>query len=66
MIGAASSEALYKRITACTSCENNLLGICKKCGCIIQAKIRIAKASCPVGLWMEDRIALANTSEESP
>lgn len=64
MIGVASPEALYERITACASCENNLLGICKKCGCIIQAKIRIANTSCPINLWVEDRSTVVTASEE--
>lgn len=54
MIDLASSSGLYQRLKACAACEHNALGICKKCGCIIQAKIRIAKSRCPLGFWAED------------
>jgi hypothetical protein len=64
MIDVCSPEALYERINACTSCENNMLGICKKCGCIIQAKIRIANTTCPINLWAEDRPPVATATEE--
>jgi hypothetical protein len=27
------------------------MGICKRCGCIIQGKTRLANQKCPIGLW---------------
>jgi hypothetical protein len=56
----ASSEELVKRLRTCLDCENNAVGFCKLCGCLIQAKIRVASTSCPIGLWQEES---ASTSE---
>lgn len=41
----------------CDSCEykkeefKTLIQICSKCGCVIEAKIRISSQSCPINKW---------------
>ena len=47
----ARSETTSERLSHCNGCENNKLGICKACGCIIQGKTRLAGSWCPIGLW---------------
>ncbi len=46
-------DVIDKRWDECANCEflikptNN----CKKCGCFMKAKTRVATASCPIGKW---------------
>jgi len=47
----ARSGTVEDRLSHCQPCENNKFGICKKCGCVIQGKVRFANQKCPVGLW---------------
>ena len=47
----ARSETTSERLSHCNGCEHNKLGICKKYGCIIQGKTRLAGTWCPIGLW---------------
>lgn len=39
------------RQAACTACEHFDFGICRDCGCVLWAKVRIASEDCPRGLW---------------
>ena len=47
----ARKETVEERLSHCTDCEHNKMGICKRCGCIIQAKTRLSNQQCPIGLW---------------
>ena len=47
----ARSSTVEDRLAYCASCENNKFGVCKKCGCVIQGKTRLANQKCPIGLW---------------
>ena len=47
----ARQSTIDERLSHCTDCENNKMGICKKCGCIIQGKVRFPNQKCPIGLW---------------
>ena len=48
-----------QRLAVCRECEHLLklpnalrvTGNCKKCGCFMDAKVKFAPASCPVGKW---------------
>lgn len=47
-------EEQYKeRLNICNQCEykNHVLGICKKCGCLLREKAKHTRASCPIGKW---------------
>ena len=46
------SEIANQRISICNSCEH-LSGVrnCKKCGCFVDAKVKLKKVSCPIGKW---------------
>ena len=49
-------EIIDKRWAECEKCEflikptNN----CKKCGCFMKVKTRVATASCPIGKWEKE------------
>ena len=41
-----------ERMEICNKCPfKSEQGRCNKCGCVLAAKTRIAKSSCPIGLW---------------
>ena len=45
-------EVLQKRWTACGSCEFlTKRNRCRKCGCWMGIKSRIARMKCPMGIW---------------
>jgi len=47
----ARKSTVEERLSHCGDCEHNKMGICKRCGCIIQAKARLSDQRCPIGLW---------------
>lgn len=47
----ARSSTAEDRLAHCEPCEHNKMGICKRCGCIVKAKVRFANQRCPIGLW---------------
>ena len=48
-----SKEIAQKRMDICHSCEFllKLTNQCKKCGCFMNAKTKLKKATCPIGKW---------------
>lgn len=42
---------IEKRISICKSCENYKFGFCSKCSCLLEGKIRVKSAFCPVEKW---------------
>jgi hypothetical protein len=49
----ASSEQAKERLQICLSCERlrPFIKQCGACGCFVYAKVRLKKASCPLGKW---------------
>lgn len=47
----ASDEDVLARADICRTCDANMKGLCTACGCIIAAKIKLAKSECPMELW---------------
>ena len=49
----ADKETVATRIGICNTCEmcNSTLDLCTICGCYIPAKVRLAKATCPIENW---------------
>lgn len=45
------SSVKIDRLETCRPCEHRSLAMCTRCGCFIQAKIRVASESCPDGRW---------------
>jgi hypothetical protein len=55
-IGIASPEVVQARRDACRQCPEVTAGLtglstCKKCGCFIRAKTKVADETCPEGKW---------------
>lgn len=51
-------EIAKERYSICKTCENfaPTLKICRKCGCLLPAKVTFSMASCPIGKWSSNRI----------
>lgn len=51
----ADIPVISARMEACLKCEfasaNGHYGVCGKCGCDIESKVRIATETCPIGNW---------------
>ena len=49
----ASEEVAEARMEICLECPE-LIGLtkqCKQCGCLMSAKTKLMKATCPIGKW---------------
>jgi len=44
-------DVIDTRRAICDGCEHRFGLNCKKCGCFIKAKTKVATSSCPVGKW---------------
>lgn len=45
-------EVAHARLDICSTCpEFSMLRACKQCGCFMDAKVKYAQASCPLGKW---------------
>ncbi len=49
----APSDVQQERLSICQSCPfyRKKVGQCKKCGCIMPQKVKLADATCPVHKW---------------
>ena len=47
-------DIIDKRRAICDDCEFKMGLNCKKCGCFIHAKTRVATARCPIGKWEKE------------
>lgn len=52
-MGRVPVEEKNKRLSICRACPFfiNLTRQCKKCGCIMTEKTKLADAECPIGKW---------------
>ncbi len=50
-VDVAGRKVEAKRLRICTGCDQNEGGICKRCDCIIAAKVRLASEKCPEQRW---------------
>ena len=48
-----TEDLVQKRLDQCLSCEHliQMTKQCKKCGCFMQLKTKLEKATCPLGKW---------------
>ena len=60
----ARKSTVEERLSYCNDCEHNKMGICKRCGCIIQGKTRLADQRCPIGLWGRESQGLKDLIED--
>ena len=59
----ATDEEAAKRLDICKSCAHYLKPThqCKKCGCLMNLKVKLAYASCPVHKWdATDKLEVPN------
>lgn len=49
----ASVEEANRRYNICLSCDKliKLTKQCRECGCIMPAKVKLEKATCPLNKW---------------
>lgn len=49
----ASDEVIAVRIALCNNCEHlfKLTKNCKKCGCFVDLKTKMAQQKCPIDKW---------------
>ncbi len=48
----ATGEQANARMVICNSCEDlTKTKLCRNCGCIMPAKVRLKSKSCPIGKW---------------
>ena len=49
----ATDTEAFRRLDICKACPEliPLTHQCKKCGCIMNLKVKLAAASCPLGKW---------------
>lgn len=49
----AKDTEAFRRLDICKACPEliALTHQCKKCGCIMNLKVKLAAASCPLGKW---------------
>jgi len=63
-----SEERQQVRKDICESCEHKIkiTNICGRCGCFIPAKITLAPANCPIGLWPIETVEIPGVQIEVP
>ena len=49
----APMQLRIERRNICDSCEfkSRVMGVCKKCGCVIKSKTTLKASHCPIGKW---------------
>jgi hypothetical protein len=49
----ASDEVVEQRYSVCKQCPEfiKITTQCKKCGCVMKSKTKLADAECPIGKW---------------
>lgn len=45
------AETMRFRLAECQACTSFKAGLCLKCGCIVEFKVRYAKSTCPQNKW---------------
>jgi len=63
-----SEERQQVRRDICDTCEHKIkiTNICGKCGCFLPAKITLAPAGCPIGLWPVETVEIPGVTVEIP
>jgi hypothetical protein len=52
-IGRVAEEVAHARLDICKVCEQyvSLLHLCSECGCVMNAKVKLPNAFCPLRKW---------------
>jgi hypothetical protein len=58
-------EVVTERLAFCTSCPEliKLTSMCKKCGCHMPTKVKLANSFCPIGKWDSIDIDISSTND---
>ena len=58
-LGRVQGEIAEQRLDMCKGCEHYVKAThqCTECGCIMNAKVKLPNASCPIGKWDAVRIS---------
>jgi hypothetical protein len=58
-------EVAFERYEICKSCPELIQATktCKKCGCFMTAKTKIAHAFCPIGKWHAVKLSFEEDTE---
>ncbi|CAB5225678.1 hypothetical protein UFOVP746_54 [uncultured Caudovirales phage] len=51
MLHKANTKTQETRLEICKSCNSYAIGICKKCGCFMLAKVHFVDSVCPINKW---------------
>ena len=43
----ADENVSSKRLSQCKDCDNLISGMCRKCGCYVEVRARLADSACP-------------------
>ncbi len=55
-VGGVTLAVLNERVRVCMACEHYGAGwTCAECGCILNAKLKLADESCPIGKWQAEK-----------
>ena len=46
-----ADEIASDRLSICADCPSLIVGICKECGCLMNQKVKLEFATCPIGKW---------------
>ena len=49
----ASTEVARERLKVCKDCDQykKIIGTCALCGCVLEAKVMLLQAECPMDKW---------------
>jgi hypothetical protein len=64
-LGRVETDVAEQRLETCKSCKHFLKTThqCKKCGCFMDAKVKLPNASCPINKWDAVRVSYKEESE---
>jgi len=65
----ASRETIAERARTCAGCEwlFRPTGQCKRCGCFVKLKVKVASQNCPINKWVpEPHSDLLDNGENLP
>ena len=52
----ASKQTVVERAKVCAGCEwlFRPTGQCKRCGCFVKLKVKVASQNCPINKWLPE------------
>lgn len=58
-LGRVQTEIASSRLEICKGCPKYIPAThqCKECGCIMNLKVKLPNAECPLGKWGQERVS---------